>query len=84
MRQLPYATGYFDLGSEAPIRLAAALAERAPGDLNHVFFTLGGSDAVDSDDPVRPLLLACAGPAARDQFISVEQGYHGSTSRAPG
>ena len=42
MRQLPYATGYFDLGSEAPIRLAAALAERAPGDLNHVFFTLGG------------------------------------------
>lgn len=36
MRKLPYATGYFDLGAEAPIRLAAALAERAPGDLNHM------------------------------------------------
>ncbi len=48
MRALPYATGYFNLGAEAPIRLAAALADRAPGDLNHVYFTLGGSDAVDS------------------------------------
>src|ERR1700724_3548843 len=41
MRELPYATGYFSLGSEPAIRLAAALAERAPGDLNHVYFTLG-------------------------------------------
>ncbi len=48
MRELPYATAYFDLGSEPAIRLAAELAERAPGDLNHVYFTLGGSDAVDS------------------------------------
>ncbi len=36
------------LGSEPAIRLAAELAERAPGDLNHIYFTLGGSDAVDS------------------------------------
>ena len=48
MRELPYATAYFDLGSEPAIRLASELAERAPGDLNHVYFTLGGSDAVDS------------------------------------
>jgi adenosylmethionine-8-amino-7-oxononanoate aminotransferase len=48
MRELPYATGYFGLGSEPAIRLAAELAQRAPGDLNHVYFTLGGSDAVDS------------------------------------
>ncbi len=48
MRRLPYATGYFGFGSEAAIRLAARLAELTPGDLNHVYFTLGGSDAVDS------------------------------------
>ena len=48
LRELPYATGYFGLGSEPAIRLAARLAEHAPGDLNHVYFTLGGSDAVDS------------------------------------
>ena len=48
LRELPYATGYFGLGSEPAIRLAARLAELAPGDLNHIYFTLGGSDAVDS------------------------------------
>ena len=48
LRELPYATGYFGLGSEPAIRLASELADRAPGDLNHVYFTLGGSDAVDS------------------------------------
>src|SRR4051812_17724993 len=48
LRELPYATGYFGLGSEPAIRLAAKLAEVSPGDLNHIFFTLGGSDAVDS------------------------------------
>ena len=48
MRKLPYATGYFDLGTEAPIRLAAELADRSPGDLNHVYFALGGSDSIDS------------------------------------
>ncbi|TIX97251.1 MAG: aminotransferase class III-fold pyridoxal phosphate-dependent enzyme, partial [Mesorhizobium sp.] len=34
LRELPYATGYFGLGSEPAIRLAARLAELAPGDLN--------------------------------------------------
>ena len=48
MRELPYATAYFGMGSEPAIRLAAALAERSPGDLNHIYFTLGGSDAVDT------------------------------------
>ena len=36
VRELPYATGYFGLGSESAIRLAARLAELSPGDLNHV------------------------------------------------
>jgi adenosylmethionine-8-amino-7-oxononanoate aminotransferase len=42
MRRLPYATGYFHFGSEPAIELAAKLAELSPGDLNRVFFTLGG------------------------------------------
>jgi putrescine aminotransferase len=33
MRELPYATGYFGLGSEPAARLAAELADRTPGDL---------------------------------------------------
>ncbi len=79
MRELPYATAYFDLGSEPAIRLASELAERAPGDLNHVFFTLGGSDAVDSTIRFVRYYWNARGEPQRDQFISIEQGYHGSS-----
>ncbi|GGO53549.1 Adenosylmethionine-8-amino-7-oxononanoate aminotransferase [Roseovarius pacificus] len=84
MRDLPYATGYFDLGAEAPIRLAAALAERSPGDLNHIYFSLGGSDAVDSTIRFVRYYWHSKGQPGRDQFISVEQGYHGSTTMGAG
>ncbi|MEO9777908.1 MAG: aspartate aminotransferase family protein [Sedimentitalea sp.] len=84
MSELPYATGYFDLGAEAPIRLAAELAERAPGDLNHVFFTLGGSDAVDSTIRYIRYYWYARNQPKRDQFISVDQGYHGSTTIGSG
>ncbi|TGT68793.1 aspartate aminotransferase family protein [bacterium M00.F.Ca.ET.159.01.1.1] len=79
MRELPYATAYFDLGSEPAIRLASELAERAPGDLNHVYFTLGGSDAVDSTIRFVRYYWDAKGEPQRDQFISIEQGYHGSS-----
>lgn len=84
MRDLPYATGYFDLGAEAPIRLAAELADRAPGDLDHVYFCLGGSDAVDSTIRFIRYYWHARGKPGRDQFISVEQGYHGSASGGAG
>ncbi|RRI02044.1 aspartate aminotransferase family protein [Mesorhizobium tamadayense] len=79
MRELPYATAYFDLGSEPAIRLASELAERAPGDLNHVYFTLGGSDAVDSTIRFVRYYWNAKREPQRDQFISIEQGYHGSS-----
>lgn len=79
MRELPYATTYFDLGSEPAIRLAAELAERAPGDLNHIYFTLGGSDAIDSTIRFIRYYWHAKGQSKRDQFISIEQGYHGSS-----
>lgn len=84
MRELPYATGYFSLGSEPAIRLAAELAERAPGDLNHVYFTLGGSDAVDSTVRFVRYYWNALGQPQRDQFISIEQGYHGSSTVGAG
>ena len=48
MSRLPYATGYFDFASEPAIRLAARLVELAPASLRRVYFTMGGSDAVDA------------------------------------
>lgn len=84
MRELCYATGYFDLGSEAPIRLASRLGERAPGDLNHIYFALGGSDSVDSTIRFVRYYWHAKGQPERDQFISVEEGYHGSTTMGAG
>ncbi|MGR9396549.1 aminotransferase class III-fold pyridoxal phosphate-dependent enzyme (plasmid) [Rhizobium leguminosarum] len=84
MRELPYATAYFGLGSEPAIRLAGELADRAPGDLNHIYFTLGGSDAVDSTVRFIRYYWNARGQPARDQFISVEQGYHGSSTVGAG
>jgi putrescine aminotransferase len=84
MRELPYATAYFGLGSEPAIRLAAELAERAPGDLNHVYFTLGGSDAVDSTVRFIRYYYHARGTPQKDQFISLEQGYHGSSTVGAG
>ncbi len=84
MRELSYATAYFSLGSEPAIRLAAALAERAPGDLKHIYFTLGGSDAVDSTVRFIRYYWNARGAPQRDQFISVGHGYHGSSTVGAG
>ncbi|SEH98327.1 Adenosylmethionine-8-amino-7-oxononanoate aminotransferase [Rhizobium tibeticum] len=84
MRELPYATAYFGLGSEPAIRLASELADRAPGDLNHVYFTLGGSDAVDSTIRFIRYYWNARGRPGKDQFISIEQGYHGSSTVGAG
>lgn len=84
LRELPYATGYFGLGSEPAIRLAARLAELAPGDLNHVYFTLGGSDAIDSTIRFIRYYYHARGTPRKDQFISVGHGYHGSSTGGSG
>ena len=79
MRKLPYATGYFDFGSEPAIRLAAKLVEIAPRSLRHVYFTLGGSDAVDSAIRLITNYFNSIGKPQKKQFISIERGYHGSS-----
>ena len=67
------------LTSEPPALLAAKLAELAPGDINHVFFSTGGSTAVDT-----ALRFVCfrnnlLGRPDKKHFISRVNGYHGST-----
>jgi putrescine---pyruvate transaminase len=84
MRRLPYATGYFGFGSEPAIRLAARLAELTPGDLNHVYFTLGGSDAVDSAVRFIQNLYRATGRPEKRHMIALGRGYHGSTSTGSG
>jgi putrescine aminotransferase len=84
MRRLPYATGYFHFSSEPAIRLAARLAELAPGDLNHVYFTLGGSDAVDSAVRFIRYYHNVTGRPTKKHMIALERGYHGSSTIGAG
>lgn len=84
MSRLPYATTYFDFGSEAAIQLAAKLADRAPGSLNHVYFTQGGSDSIDSAIRYVTNYYNALGNPRKKQFIALERGYHGTSSIGAG
>ena len=84
MRKLPYATGYFDFGSEPAIQLAAKLVDIAPRSLAHVYFTLGGSDAVDSALRLITNYFNSIGKPQKKHFISIQRGYHGSSSVGAG
>src|SRR6202521_4351647 len=84
MMRLPYATGYFHFGSEPAIRLAARLVELAPASLRHVYFTLGGSDAVDSAIRYITHYYNALGNPKKKHFIALERGYHGSSSLGSG
>ena len=84
MRRLPYATGYFHFSNEPAIRLAGELADLAPAGLDHVYFTLGGSDAVDAAIRYITHYFNAIGQPAKKQFIALEWGYHGSSSTGAG
>ena len=84
MRKLPYATAYFDFASEPAIRLAAKLVEITPASLRHVYFTLGGSDAIDSAVRLITNYHNAIGKPNKKQFITLQRGYHGSSSVGAG
>jgi len=73
--------GYFPLWSFAhppAIELAGRLAELAPGDLNRVFFTTGGSEAVESAWKLAKQYFRLAGKPGKHKVISREIAYHGT------
>ncbi|NHN87103.1 aminotransferase class III-fold pyridoxal phosphate-dependent enzyme [Acetobacter conturbans] len=84
MTKLPYATGYFGFASEPAITLAARLAEVTPGDLNRVFFSQGGSDAVDSALRFIRFYQHARGMAGKRHVIGLARGYHGCTYAGAG
>jgi adenosylmethionine-8-amino-7-oxononanoate aminotransferase len=84
LRALPYATGYFDFASEPAIRLAAKLAEITPPSLTRAYLTLGGSEAVDAAVRFIVQYWNAVGRPSKKHFISIERGYHGSSSTGAG
>jgi len=73
---------YFPLWTYAhppAIQLAAKLASLAPGDLNRVFFTTGGSEAVESAWKLARQYFRAVGQGQRHKVIARRTAYHGTT-----
>jgi hypothetical protein len=76
---------YFPLWSYAhpsAIELAARLAHLAPGDLNRVFFTTSGSEAVESAWKLAKAYFKKIGQPTRYKVLSREYAYHGTSMGA--
>jgi adenosylmethionine-8-amino-7-oxononanoate aminotransferase len=76
---------YYPLWSYAhprAIELAERLASYAPGDLNRVFFTTGGGEAVESAWKVARQYFHLKGEHGRYKAISRSIAYHGTTMGA--
>ena len=61
------------------IELAARIAALAPGDLNRVFFTSGGSEAVESAWKLVRAYHRKRGDGTRTKLIAREVAYHGTS-----
>jgi adenosylmethionine-8-amino-7-oxononanoate aminotransferase len=61
------------------IELAARIADLAPGDLNRVFFTSGGSEAVESAWKLVRNYHKLRGEGTRTKLIAREIAYHGTS-----
>jgi adenosylmethionine-8-amino-7-oxononanoate aminotransferase len=61
------------------IELATRIAALAPGDLNRVFFTSGGSEAVESAWKLARAYHKAKGEAQRTKIIARETAYHGTS-----
>ncbi len=64
------------------IELAARIAALAPGSLNRVFFTSGGSEAVESAWKLAKAYHSASGEPTRHKLISRKLAYHGTSMGA--
>jgi adenosylmethionine-8-amino-7-oxononanoate aminotransferase len=78
MQALPFNTNWATAHPPA-IELADALAERMPGHLNHVFFTNGGSESVESAWKIAREHFVAIGQPQRTKAIARQIAYHGVT-----
>jgi adenosylmethionine-8-amino-7-oxononanoate aminotransferase len=77
--RLAFSNTFVDVTNDPSARLAAKLAELAPGDLNRVMFTTGGSTAVDTAVRAVAYYQTCMGRPDKTDIVARDYSYHGST-----
>ena len=80
-RELAFATTW-DAVHPRAVELAARIAGLAPGDLNRVFFTSGGSESVETALKFARTFHQLRGEPRRVKVIARELAYHGTTMGA--
>jgi beta-alanine--pyruvate transaminase len=75
-QRMDYAPG-FQMGHPLEFALAERLAGLLPGDLDRVFFTNSGSEAVDSALKIVLAYWQARGEPQRTRFVGRQRGYHG-------
>lgn len=76
LRQLDFVAPFLR-GHPKQFELATRVAELTPGDLNRIFFTNSGSEAVDTAMKVALAYHQARGQSGRNMFVSRERAYHG-------
>ncbi|MGB3147886.1 MAG: aminotransferase, partial [Paracoccaceae bacterium] len=77
--RLAYSNTFVDVSNDPTARLGAKLAELAPGDLNRVMFTTGGSTAVDTAVRTVSYYQHARGFPEKTDIVARDYSYHGST-----
>jgi putrescine aminotransferase len=77
MAKLEFYASFWNFANEPSIRLAAKLAELSPPGLDHVFFTNGGSEGIETALKLVRLAWDVAGNSERDLILSRKSAYHG-------
>ena len=67
----------FQFAHPLAFQLSSRIAELAPGDLDHVFFTNSGSEACDTALKIAIAYHNVRGHGSRQRLIGRERGYHG-------
>jgi adenosylmethionine-8-amino-7-oxononanoate aminotransferase len=79
MKSLAFSSAYGGFGNAPAIRLAARLAELAPGDLEVTYFASGGAEANDTAYKVARLYWKLRGQPDKVNIVSRLRDYHGLT-----
>ena len=79
MRELPFYNTFFMSTHVPAVALSAEIAKLAPGNLNHVFFASGGSEANDTNLRMARHYWALLGKPEKKTIIARKNAYHGST-----
>lgn len=77
--KLAFANYFVDTTNEPAALLASRLADLAPGDLNRVYFTTGGSTAVDTAVRMVSYYHHSRGNPQKTEIVARDYSYHGST-----